>query len=167
MIWLLIILCFVLLLLVWFLISPVVLEVDTRVPYAAFRWLSIGNARIWHEEDEWWLRIQFLFFHKKMRVAAMKGKPRKAKTITDKRRPHKKVSRGRLLAKLLGVIKTCRVTEWRLSIDTGDYVRNAQLYPLNFLPYAFRHLEVNFTDENYLVLKLRSRPWKMMYAYLH
>lgn len=71
-----------------------------------------------------------------------------------------------LLKKAVRIIKTFRVTEWRLAVDTGDHTRNAQLYPLNFLPGTFRHLQINFRDENYLVLKIRNRPWKILYAFL-
>ncbi len=67
---------------------------------------------------------------------------------------------------MIRVLRTFRVTEWRVAIDTGDYARNAQLYPMNFLPYAFKHLDINFRDENFLVLRIRNRPWKMIYAFL-
>ena len=68
--------------------------------------------------------------------------------------------------KIVRVIKTFRVTKWELAVDSGDYSRNAQLYPLNFLPYTFKHLYVNFRDENYLLLTIRNRPWKILYSFL-
>ena len=71
-----------------------------------------------------------------------------------------------LLKKIIRIIRTFQVTEWQLAVDTGDHSRNAQLYPLNFLPGAFPHLQINFRDENYLVLKTRNRPWKIVFAFL-
>ena len=73
---------------------------------------------------------------------------------------------SRLLKKMLRVVKTFRVTEWQLAIDAGDYTRNAQLYPLNFLPCAFEHLHINFMEDNYMVLKIRNCPWKIVYTLL-
>lgn len=71
-----------------------------------------------------------------------------------------------MLKKIIRVIKTFRVTRWQLAVDTGDYVRNAQLYPLNYTKYTFNHLYINFTGENYLTLTIRNRPWKIIYALL-
>jgi hypothetical protein len=145
-------------------LSPLVVEVDTRVPYASFRWISIGQARIWYEGD-WWINIQVLFFRKTMRLADMMNKPKQKKADKEKKKPAKRTNKWLLLRKLVRVIKTFRVTTCQIAIDTGDYTRDAQLYALNFLPYTFRHLEINFRDENYLVLKIRNRPWKMLSAY--
>ena len=62
--------------------------------------------------------------------------------------------------------KTFRITEWKLALDTGDYSLNAPLYPLNFLPYTINHILVNFQNENYLALKVRNRPWKILIVFL-
>ncbi len=72
----------------------------------------------------------------------------------------------RLLKKMIRVMRTFRVIEWQLSVDTGDYIRNAWLYPLNFLPYGHGHLYINFREENYFFTRIRNRPWKMLVAYL-
>jgi hypothetical protein len=74
---------------------------------------------------------------------------------------------ARMLVKMVKLIKSCRVSEWQLAVDTGDYTCNARLFPLNYLPYTFEHVYINFRDDNYLVVKIRSRPWKMLYAFLH
>ena len=73
---------------------------------------------------------------------------------------------SRVLKKLIRVLKTFRVTEWQLAVDTGDHTVNAQWYPMNFLPYTYKNLQINFIDENYLVLKMRNRPWKIVFAFL-
>jgi hypothetical protein len=92
----------------------------------------------------------------------MKRKSKKIKDTASK----KKIKISQMLKKLTRVIKTFRVTEWQLAIDTGDSTRNAQLYPLNYLPYTFEHLHINFRDENYLLLEIRNSPWKILYAFL-
>ncbi|MEQ1677535.1 MAG: hypothetical protein ABL876_12580 [Chitinophagaceae bacterium] len=163
MIWLIGIAAFLVLILCWLLIAPLLLEVDTRVPQASFRWRSIGKMRIWYDGD-WRLSMQVLFFRKTICLSEMKSKPRPEKVAAPKRK--RKKNGKKTMLKMIRVLRTFRVTEWRLAIDTGDYTRNAQLYPMNFLPYAFKHLDINFRDENYLVLQIRNRPWKMIYAFL-
>jgi hypothetical protein len=101
-----------------------------------------------------------------MRLSEMKTKQKKIKDATVKKKGKGKMKISRVLKKAIRVIKTFRVTEWHLAIDTGDHTCNAQLYPLNFLPYTFKHLHINFHDQNYLVLKIRNRPWKILYAFL-
>ena len=161
MIWVLGILIFICLLLLWLLLAPLQLEIDSRKPGASLKWVSIGNATIWYEE-EWWLSFRVLFFHKKLRMASMKAKPKKAAA-----RPVKKPKRSPkgLFKKMIRVLRTFRVKEWRLAIDTGDYTLNARLFPLNFQTGLSTHLLVNFTDENYLYIRIRNRPLKMLYAY--
>ena len=73
---------------------------------------------------------------------------------------------NRTLKKIAAVLKTIHVTEWQLAIDSGSYILNAKLYPLNYLPHTAQHIHVNFTDENYLMVKIRNRPWKILYAFL-
>lgn len=163
MIWLIGIAAFLVLILCWLLIAPLLLEVDTRVPQASFRWRSIGKMRIWYDGD-WRLSMQVFFFRKTICLSEMKSKPRPEKVTAPKKK--RKKNGKKTMLKMIRVLRTFRVTEWRVAIDTGDYARNAQLYPMNFLPYAFKHLDINFRDENFLVLRIRNRPWKMIYAFL-
>lgn len=166
MIWLLGILLLLIAIVVWLLVAPLVIEIDSRVPVASFRWVSIGSGSIYHKE-EWRLRFRVFFFGKDLPLADMARKKKAIQPEKEVRsRPRKKRRPRHQLRKAWQMLKTIRVTRWQLAIDTGDYVQNAKLYPLNFLPYTFRHLEINFCDENYLVLHLRARPWKMLLAYL-
>jgi len=71
--------------------------------------------------------------------------------------------KSKFLRRLFKIIKSSRITRWQIAIDTGDNVKNAWLYNLNFYP-AFCHLHINFFDENYLFLEIRNAPWKMVYA---
>ena len=163
MIWLIIIL-FICTILGFLLFSKVIVEVDTRIAKAELHWQGIGMVKIWYEDD-WWLSMKVPFYRKTLRFADMK---KESKTPTDrpKKKRNKRPGMIRMLRKTIKVIKTFRVIEWRLAIDTGDYSSNAQLYPLNFARRSFGHLNINFRDENFLVLKIHNRPWKILYAFL-
>jgi hypothetical protein len=165
MLWLIGIILFLLLILCWLLLSNLVIAFDTRTPKAEIQWGTIGKACIWYE-DEWWLKIRILFYQKTIRISDIKSKAGKRKIVDEKKKPKKKFYLKFSLAKLFRLINTFRITEWKLAIDTGDHTRNAQLYPMNFFPSVFRHLYINFSNENYLVLKIKNRPWKMLYALL-
>jgi hypothetical protein len=162
--WLIIILLFIGILLGWLLFSLLKLEVDTRIPNAELRWIGVGSVRIWYE-DEWWLSIRLFFYRKTIRFTQINTRSEKLNS-TAKTEQRKKLKIKRRLKKIIRVIKTFRVIEWQIAIDTGDHTRNAQLYPLNFLSRALGHLSINFRDENFLVLKISNRPWKILYAFL-
>ena len=112
----------------------------------------------------WRLRINAPFYEKTFYLSELKTKPRKIKTAGAGKKEKKKRSLRDILKMITAITKTFRVTEWKLALDTGDYTLNAVLYPLNFLPHTANHLLVNFQNENYLVLKVRNRPWKIVYA---
>ena len=156
-----IIIIFPLLVLGWLLLAPLQLQIDTRIPQISFRWISVGKAKIAYEQGKWWLRISVFFFAKQWELEDVIFKRRKK---VKKNKPKAKTSHSKWFRKLLNLIKTFRVTKWRIAIDTGDDVRNAWLYALNFYPGVSRHFCVNFFDENYLLLEIRNAPWKMVYA---
>jgi hypothetical protein len=149
----------------WLLLSQIRIVIDTRVPEAGIQWVSIGTARIWYDQ-EWWLGIRVLFFRKTIRLAALQSKPKQVKEHSGKKKPGVGTKPRRMWKKLIRTLKTFRINEWQLALDTGDYTQNARLYPLNFLPFTMEHLSVNFKDENYLVVKISNRPWRMIVAYL-
>ena len=164
MIGLLIILMFVCFLIGWLILSKIVLEVDTRTAKAELRWRGIGSVKIWYE-DEWWFSMNTFFYHKTIRFVEMRARSHKAK--------RRKVRKGsnrfkmiRILRKSVRVIQSFRIIEWQLAVDTGDFSSNAQFYYLNFLKPTSGHLHVNFSDENFLVLKIYNYPWKILYAFM-
>jgi len=150
-----------LLILGWLLLAPLQLQIDTRIPEISFRWISVGKAKIVYEQDKWWLKISVFFFFKQWDLEGLIFKPKKK---VRKKRPKTKRGLSKWLRKLFNLIKTFRVTKWQIAIDTGDDVRNAWLYSLNFYPGIRRHFCVNFFDESYLLLEIRNAPWKMVYA---
>jgi hypothetical protein len=150
-----------LLILGWLLLAPLQLQIDTRIPEISFRWISVGKAKMVYEQGKWWLKISVFFFFKQWELEELIFKPKKK---VKKTRPKTKTDHSKWFRKLLNLLKTFRVTKWRIAIDAGDDVRNAWLYSLNFYPGIKGHFCVNFFDESYLLLEIRNAPWKMVYA---
>jgi len=156
------IILFLLLIICWLLFSPFEFQVDTRVPQAYFKWRSIGTAQAIYENEMWILRIRVLFFSGQWELEKLIFRKKKNKKV--KKAKHRSNKRSPL--KFLNLIKSFRVLKWELAIDTNDSIKNAWLYPLNFVPFTRQHLFVNFSDENYLFLVIRNAPWKVVYALL-
>ena len=165
MLWIAVILLLLILLLSWLLLSSLNIELDSRIPRAGIKWGTIGNARIWYEEG-WRMHVHVPFYQKTFNLAEIKRKPRKIIPEDAGNKEKKRRNLRRMIKMIIPMAKTFRITEWKLALDTGDYSLNAPLYPLNFLPFAFNHVLINFQNENYVVLKVRNRPLKILIVFL-
>ena len=163
--WITGLLLLLLLLLCWLLLSSLNIEMDSRIPGAGIKWGTIGTAKIWYDKT-WRMYISAPFYEKTFPLVELKGKSRKIIPEDEAKKKKKQRNMRRVLKMIIPMAKTFRITEWKLALDTGDYSLNAPLYPLNFLPYTINHILVNFQNENYLVLKVRNRPWKILIVFL-
>ena len=150
-----------LLLFTWFLVAPLVLQIDTRVPSAQLNWVSIGSFRVWYQEG-WKIGFHVFFLRKTFQVADFRKKEKKPR----RKKSRKHGSPKRLFRKLIRVLRSFRVEAWEVALDTDDYAQNAKLYPLNFVPALRNHLFVNFRGESYLYLKIRNRIGRILFAFL-
>lgn len=144
-------------LLIWLLISPLKISVDTRVPYSQVKWVSVGEAGIWYDEN-WKIKFRILFFRKTIEFGQEKKK------ITSKKKSAKPKKRKITVQKTIRLLKTFKVKRWNLAVCNEDYTKTALLYPLNFLRPFQNHLHINFNEENYLFIEITNRPWKILLA---
>jgi hypothetical protein len=138
------------------------MTLDTRIPEAELSLKTIARARIWYEK-EWLIRFKIFFYSRTMELSDLKKSsttPKKVITHQKKQSRLKNIPR-----RILNVVRSFNVTECTLAMDTGDNTTNARLYFLNYTPYTRGHLFINFNDENYLVLKMKNRPWKILFAF--
>ncbi|MEJ5964152.1 hypothetical protein [Pedobacter immunditicola] len=146
----------------WFLFSTLELNIDTRIPSVTFRLISIGKASVVFEDGEWWLMIRVFIFKKKWSLWHMIFEGRNKKSKANVRRKSTQWNFHRI--SFLKLLKTFRITQLQIAIDSDDVIKNALLYPLSFIQPFRNHLFVNFKDDNYLVITVRNAPWKIIYA---
>lgn len=96
------------------------------------------------------------------------------KNTTSKRskkvpkRTYKRTRKSIGFKRILGVLKSFQVKEIFVNIDTGDFVLNAQLYPLcMFLNYHIGQFSINFEGKNQIKLQLRNRPIYLIKAIIN
>lgn len=162
MLWMLLVIL-ILLPVCWVLLAPFEISVDTRILQAAFRWRTIGNALLVFENDKWMLQIKIFFFRKQWELEKLLFKKREKK---KKNKPKSRRSGTKKIKKMARLLKTFRISYLQAAIDTGDSAVNALLYPVYSSSYVRAHLKINFADENYLVIKIRNAPWKLIYAFM-
>ena len=91
---------------------------------------------------------------------------RKRKKKTAQRRRKKSKEKFRLILKFFKMINTFQIVQWEIAYCADDYTENAYQYWLNFFPLTAGHIRINFFDENYLVLIIRNKAWRMAYAFI-
>ncbi|MBS1660065.1 MAG: hypothetical protein JST68_03340 [Bacteroidetes bacterium] len=132
----------------WVLAATVEVVVDTEGPELAVWWSGI---RVWNMDWE--------------KMFSGERRRRGRKQMEGKRRQGRNSGEGRGV--WMRMMRQCRVEEFYLSLDTGDYAVNAVLYPLNYYPWpAGCRLRVNFEDYNRLRMRIGVRPWRLLAAWV-
>lgn len=161
-----IILFLILLILAWILLSPLELKIDTRVPVIMVQWKSIGGATLLYEDEEWWLQMRVLFFSKKLNLIQMIFSDKKKRKRTGKSRKKKNGGKRKIILKFFKILKTFQIVQWEIAFSADDNTKNAKWYYLNFLSFTRKHVHINFFDENYLVLLIRNKGWRIVHAFM-
>lgn len=163
---LLIILIILLGLTLFFLLTPIRIELDSRIPRCDIRWQGLGSAAIFFQ-DEWKVEWRVPFYHRLLLLENMSaGTGKKKQLPRSGKQKKKKKSSGQLLLKMIRVARSFIVEQWQLAIDTGDASLNARLYPLNWMSGLQGHLEVNFIGEQFFHCRIRNNGWRIIRAWL-
>jgi hypothetical protein len=148
---------FVLLLLVlYLLLVPIVLNIDTISNEYYLRVKGLTKASI-EQHDTEIFRIKIRAFLTNFYVYPLKKKQRKKKKTPKVQRILKyKKKLGPI--KILRLLRTFKVKRFYIDIDTGNCITNAKLYPVfAILNYNVGGTHVNFQGRNELVMRIENR----------
>jgi hypothetical protein len=71
------------------------------------------------------------------------------------------------LHKMLAVVKSCKVREFQLNLDTDDFCLNAQLFPVFYLAsLRGTQVDINFCGKNNLDLVIENRLFNMILHFI-
>lgn len=149
-------------LIIWLLHAPIIIEVDT-------------TRSVYEIQVKGWLKTSFgldeegLVIDSKVPFYRFKIHPfskRESKTVTENKKSKKRPSFR--LNRLKNIIRSFQVKILEVSIDTGDYVTNAKLFPICFfLSRNNTSISVNYRDFNHLRFEVQNSLWRMGTAYLN
>ena len=160
----LILLTILLLFLCWILFSPFELEIDTRIPHASFKWRSIAKADVIYEDQRWLFSLDTYFYHHKWPLSRVFRKRRK-----EKPKKIRRTGKGKFkipLSRILEMLSTFHIKEWRLALDANESLQYVMAYPLNFFPNLHQHVQINFEDISYFRIRISNRAWRMVYVWI-
>ncbi len=161
----LVILTLLIALLLFLVFTPVTLKIDT---YSQQYYLQIwGIAKcsfVWENGPIIRLRVPFYTF----RINPLALRTKKKKKPKRKRKAETKKKRSFMsFKKVLKLIRSFEMKEFRLELDTGNVIGNAYLFPVFFfLNRQKAQLRINYEGSNGLVIWIENRGVRMIRAFL-
>ncbi|AEE49842.1 hypothetical protein Halhy_1957 [Haliscomenobacter hydrossis DSM 1100] len=152
-------------LLTGFLFSPLVLQVDTSKNHYAVRW-GIGSLQFIPTPDDLLLSIGIGFWRHHFSLLNLLAKPsKKEQNSISKTKKKGQPRKPWPFQRLLRVIRTFHIRQFRLDMDTDDFVTNAYLYPVfRALSAPTRVLTINFQGRNQCAFEVKNRVINVLVA---
>jgi hypothetical protein len=154
------------LLVICLLLVPIILFIDTNTNQYYIQFKGLAKVSIEANEEEILkIKLKLLFMNFDF-YPLTKHKKRNKKTHLTKAKSKKKQNRFNLKTGLR-LLKTFKVKQFVMAIDTGDCIYNAKLYPVfAFLNYRIGNFNINFVGRNQLVLHLENRPIYILKSFI-
>lgn len=149
------------------LISPLVIWIDSAKNEYEVRWKGIGRMIMVPDQDKLFiLRLRIFFLEWRFLPFSSSGIQQREKSKEKGSTAAEPVMGRKIsLRTLLRMLRSFHVQELEVEVDTGDYVRNAYLYPLfYFLSDGRKQWLVNYKGINRIRMVIQNRPIRMLYA---
>ena len=164
----LLLLALVILMVIGLLLIPLQLYINTSSKIYSARVGHLAKAYVEADTVEI-IRIRMRVLGYQFFVYPLKKKKSARKKLKKKRKPkapYKNLKKGGQW--VIRFLRSFKIKEFQLNVDTGDFVRNAQLYPIfGFINHYYLPCSINFQGVNTFVLDLRSRPWNIIKSFIH
>jgi hypothetical protein len=155
----------ILLVLVYFLFAPIIIEIDTDHAMYRLRFHRLASARLFMS-DSLMLRLEIGRWMKQFDLLRRKEKkitPQRIQNTSGKHFHFRKI-----VKKISAILQSFRLTKCIIRIDTGDFPLNGILYPWFFLlsQKTGKLVMINFENDNRIVLEIRNSVARMLWAYI-
>ena len=155
-------------LLLYFILAPFFIEIDSTRSLLRLRFHYLASAAITANKDSIFLRFRIAFLHKNIDLLKAHSN-RKSTSIavkTNTTRTKKVVVPS--AKQVISVLRSFRVQRCHISIDTGSMPLNGVSYPGLYCLSMMtgKHIMINFTGENIVILKIRNNIGNMLWAFL-
>ncbi len=154
-------------LLLWLLLAPITIEIDTNTHQYRVGWWGLASLS-WHPlRDGFPVRYSIVGISREKRAEEFfESKPSKPKS-KSKRRTSFRPNVRRVLRIVRRVLQSFRIKRCKLWLDTNDYCFNARLYPLIYaLPGVHHHVTINFQGRTEVQFRAQNRLIRILYFIL-
>lgn len=154
------------LLIIYLLLAPIVLYINTAEGQYYIRLKGLAKASIEGHKEEL-LRIKLKIFSRNFYFYPLKkiGAAKKKKSV---KRNGRKTMRRIGIGRMLRMLRSFKVRRVLLDIDTGNCISNAKLYPFFvLLNYTSGEFRINFEGRNTMALHLENRPIHIIKSFIN
>lgn len=156
------------LLLIYLLVAPLVLYIDTVSNTYYFQYKGVAKATVLADEKEV-IKIRLHVFFIRFNFYPLR---KKKEAVDSKRIENGESARKRKksinLKTGLRLLKSFKIRKFLIDIDTGDCIANAKLYPFfAFLNYRLGGFRINFEGRNQLILEMQNRPIYLIKSFIN
>ena len=155
-------------LILWILLVPVIIKLDTSRNLYRFMLPGIVSARVVPTAEFFLIRCRILFVPFTIDPLSIGNRSKTKQEKVKKKKKRKRQSGRKLLKKFRKVTRAIRLRRLELDIDTDDFLLNAWLVPAFTAVNSYRNIQmqVNFEGNLFLHLDVRTRIaailWQMM-----
>ena len=157
--WQIILIC-VFIILIYLMVAPFFIEIDTDLGLFRVRFHQLVSASLILTDDIFLIELKITAWKKQ--IAFTKAS---VGSEVNKKKKQSKAS----IQKMYAVLKSFRVRKFFLSVDTGDVQVNGILYPIFVLMSAKtgKNMTINFLNENRLVLQMENNVIRVLWSYIN
>ena len=146
---------------VYVLFAPLLVEIDSRNSIYQFRMVPI--FRLWWVSCEFFGQTEMSIFgiHKKLTFSNLKEKANQLKIKSTKQLNFS-------FQQFFAILKSFKVQQCVVDIDTGNMPLNGKLFPVMFLLSGLtgETFHINFTGKNEVVLIVKNNIYSILKAYI-
>jgi len=144
------------------LLTPIILYVNTKSNQYYIQWKGLFKA-ILEADDSNIFRLCVKIWMFKFYIYPLKIKSKKHKVKQEKL-----VKKNFSFKRLISIIKTFKVKQFYVNIDTGNYIYNAKLYSLlPILNYNSKSFHINHQGQNELKIVIENRLINLIKSFIN
>jgi len=146
---------------------PIVMVIDTRGNQYYIHLKGLAKANVVNDEKEIFkIKLKVLFFN--FNFYPLNKKTKVLYDNEKKKKPKKRYSKQVSFKTGLRVLKSFKIKQFDMNLDTGDCICNAKLYPIfAFLNHYRGGFHINFQGRNHLILVLENRPIRIIKSFIN
>lgn len=159
-----IILVILVLILLWVIISPFYLKINTEISQYEITMPALFKVS-YHPSVKPGVKFRILF----VPFSPNFGKKKKLKKSEDpeikisKKKTRKMISTHQIKKLILKFFNAFKINKLDANIDTGDYTLNSHLIPILVITGVENKININYQNINNIDLELRSNIYKFLY----
>lgn len=155
--------------LIWTLMAPISLNMDSSSNKYLINWGGLVSLALIPKKENWFLNLKIGFWKKKIFISDLLEK--KMKSVKKEQKPQNK-KKGQStdffnsFRKAKQILKSFKVRACKIDFDTDDYYWNALLIPaFQLINKGNQHrVAVNFKGKNSILIIIENRLIKILYS---